>query len=238
MLRNRPQITICLLLALALSLGAGYNNGPGNGGNGGNGRRPPPAAPPATRPANTPLAQDVAAQTAAQTQLDQANKAMSDFLATVRPDFEQTPEWKAAQQQLQQAQNDLAAAKDSLATRLANDSDYQAALADKTKAQADLKAARESGDATPETLTPLANAILAANTKLARIAKDAQDSDTSVHDAQAKVDAAQHAVDQLNAKFLSTLEGNSQYTTAKSAVDDATKKFQAAHAKVIADGGS
>jgi chromosome segregation ATPase len=162
---------------------------------------------------------------------------MSDFLATVRPDFEKTPEWTAGQKQLQQAQNDLAAAKDSLTTKLANDSDYQAALADKTKAQEDLKAARASGDATPETVTPLANAILAANTKLARIAKDAQDSDTSVHDAQAKVDAAQHAVDQLDTTFLNSLEGNRQYTTAKAAVDDATKKLQDAHAKVIADSG-
>jgi hypothetical protein len=130
----------------------------------------------------------------------------------------------------------LEAAKEAVAANLAGNTDYQAALADKTKAQEDLKAAKAGDDATPETLTPLANAILAANSKLSKITKEAAESDTTVRNAQAKVDAAKQAVDQLNAKFLKSLASNTDYTTAKAAVDEATKKVQDAHAKVLADG--
>ena len=224
MTRNRPLIALLLCLA-PVALGAPYASK----------NTPPPAAAPAR--ANPQLSQDTAAETSAKTELDQANKTLSDLVATLRAPLEQTPEWTKAQQDLQQAQTALAAAKDAITANLAGNSDYQAAVAQKTKAQEDLKTARDNGDNSPDTLTPLANAILDANSKINKITKEAAESDTPVRDAQQKVDAAQKVVDQINANFLKSLADNQNYTTAKTAVDEATKKFQDAHAKVLADGG-
>lgn len=221
---NRPLIALLLCLG-PLALGAGYASK----------NTPPPAAAPAR--ANPQLSPDTVAETSAKTELDQANKTLSDLLTTLRAPFEQTPEWTKAQQDLQQAQTALAAAKDAITANLAGNSDYQAAVAQKTKAQEDIKTARDSGDNSPDTLTPLANAILDANSKINKIAKEAAESDTTVREAQQKVDAAQKGIDQLNANFLKSLADNHDYTTAKAAVDEATKKFQDAHAKVLADGG-
>lgn len=227
MVRSRSLLIAVLVLLMPLAVWAKKpKNAP-----------PPPPAPAATEPAPSQLSQDIAAQTEAKTELDQANKALTDLVAPLRPAFEQTPEWTKAQQDLQQAQADLATAKDAITNNLASNPDYQAALAQKTKAQEDLKTARDNGDTTPETLTPLANSILDANTKINKITKEAAESDTSVRDAQTKVIAAQQVVDQLNTKFLNSLADNHDYTTAKAAVDAATKKFQDAHAKVLADGG-
>ncbi len=201
---------------------------------------PPPAAaaPPASQPSvPSQFSQDEAAQTAAAAELakDQQNlKTITDADWTT---FEQTPDWVAAQTKVVNAQAALDAAKQAASDALTNNPDYQAALAAKKKAVEDLAAAKASGDATPETLSPLANASLQATITLRQITSSVQANDSGVQTATENLLSAQHDADLLKVKFLRGLPADRAYAAVKATVDAAQKRYDDAHAKLVADNG-
>lgn len=202
---------------------------------------PPPASPPPP-PASQPsvpsqFSQDETAQVAAAAELatDEANlKAISD---ADWAKFQQTPDWIAAQSKVTDAQSALDAAKQAASDALANNADYQAAVASKQKAADDLAAAKASGDATPETLSPLAAASLQATIRLRQITSSVQANDTGVQTATANLLSAQYVSDLLKVKFQRGLSSDRAYAAAKAVVDSAQKRYDDAHAKLVSDNG-
>jgi hypothetical protein len=210
------------------------------GGGGGRGNAPNPAktpAPPASQPAApSQLSQDQAAEAVAAADLNTDKQALQTVQDAFWAKFEQTPDWIAAQSKLADAQSNLEAAKTAATNALTNNPDYQAALAAKQKAIDDLNAAKSNGDATPETLGPLATASLQASLKLKKLQSQVSDNDPGVQAAADKLVIAQHDVDVLKLKFQQGISTDKQYAASRAAVDAAQKNYDDAHAKVVSDG--
>jgi hypothetical protein len=234
----------CWIAALALVFIAGFGEtsyGQQHHHNG-NAAPPPAKAPPAPPPASRPsvpsqLSADESAERAAAAELatDQQNlKAITD---AAQAKFEQTPEWVAAQQKVASAQADLETAKKTAQDTMTNSADYQAAVAAKKKAADDLAAAKASGDATPEVLSPLATASLQASIALRQMESGVLTNDAGVQAATENVAAVQHEADLLKMKFQQQLPLNRAYVASKATADSAQKRYEDAHARVVADVG-
>ena len=235
--------TCGLLMVLAGGLGAGYGAGQHYGMSMSGGQQPQssppqnPAKPPSPKGGSQTLAQDRAAVAAAQKELDKANEGLKPVEDKYWADFAKTSDWITAQDQLHQAQSDLSAARQQAVTKLAQSDDYAAAVADHQKAVAALAEAKASGDTTPETLGPLASAVMAANAKLNKMESDAQEHDPAMQDAKEKLSTAQQRANELKAQFEKSLEDKKDYQPLKKVVDAAQKKLADAQAKLTADGG-
>jgi hypothetical protein len=166
-----------------------------------------------------------------------ANKALGDVTSTLWAKFEQTPGWTAGQSKLTDAQANLESAKKAAIDGLANNPDYQDALAAKQKAVDDLTAAKASGDATPETLSPLASASMMATMKLKKVQTELLSNDAGVEGASGDVTAAQGDLEVLKSKFQQAESMDKDYAAARDAVAQAQQKYDDARAKVAADEG-
>lgn len=196
-------------------------------------------SPPASQPAvPTQFSQDEAAQAAAAVDLNAAQEKLKAVRDVALGKYEQTPEWVAAQSKMNGAQSDLDAAKKAASDALANNPDYQAALATKQKAVADLATGKQSGDATPETLGPLATASLQATLAVRKIEAQVQTNDTGVEAATKALAVAQHDADMLILKFQQGLYMNKGYAAANAAVEVAQKRYDEAHAKLLSETGN
>ncbi|MGD0462889.1 MAG: hypothetical protein ABSB74_10415 [Tepidisphaeraceae bacterium] len=191
---------------------------------------PPPPVP-------TQLSQDQAAEVAAATELANDNKALKTLSDALLAKFQQTPDWTAAQNKLADVQSALEAAKKAASDSLSSNPDYQSALADKQKAVDDLNAAKASGDATPETLSPLATASMLASMKLKKVQNEVLKLDPGVQAASIELTAVQHNVDLLKMKFQQGMSADKEYAAAKATVDAAQQKYDGARAKVASDEG-
>jgi len=198
---------------------------------------PPPTptqtAPPASQPSIA--SQNKAADAAALAELTKAKQALEDLTTQQWAAFQQTPDWTAAQSKLDGAKSDLDDSRKTASASLANNPDYQAALAAKQKAADDIAALRATGDATPDTLLPLANAALQANSKIRQMQNDLIARDPGVQAASEKVTAAQHDLDLLKVKFQNSLSADRQYAAARAAVDLAQTHYDDAHAKLASN---
>jgi hypothetical protein len=203
---------------------------------------PPPPAPAAPPPASQPsvpsqFSLDEAAQSAAAAELAADQQKLKDISDAEWAKFQETSDWVSAQTKVVNAQSDLDAAKQAANDALANNPDYQAAVAAKKKAVDDLAAAKAGDDATPETLAPLANASLKATLSLRQITNSVLNSDTGVQTATENLAIAQHAADLLKMKFQLGLSAEQTYAAARATVDVAQKRYDDAHAKLLADNG-
>jgi hypothetical protein len=209
--------------------------------NGSNAASPPPAPaapPPASQPSvPSQFSVDEAAQSAAAAELAADQQKLKDISDAQWAKFQETSDWVAAQTKVVNAQSDLDAAKQAANDALANNPDYQAAVAAKKKAVDDLAAAKAGDDATPETLGPLANASLKATLSLRQITNSVLTNDTGVQTATENLAIAQHAADLLKMKFQVGLSAERAYAAARATVDVAQKRYDDAHAKLLADNG-
>jgi hypothetical protein len=198
---------------------------------------PAPAPPPPASQPSMPsqFSIDEAAQTAAAGQLAVAQGNLKDVSDAEWAKYQQDNQWVSAQTKVVSAQSDLDAAKQAANDNLANNPDYQAALAAKKKAVDDLAAAKAGDDATPETLAPLANASLKATINLRQITTSVLTNDTGVQTATENLEVAQHGADMLKMNFQVKLSAEKSYIAARAAVDAAQKKYDEAHAKLLAD---
>ncbi len=198
---------------------------------------PPPAAPPPASQPSVPsqFSIDEAAQSAAAAELAADQQKLKDISDAGWAKFQQDPDWVTAQTKVVNAQGDLDTAKQAANDALANNPDYQAAVAAKKKAADDLAAAKAGDDATPETLAPLANASLKATLNLRQITNSVLISDTGVQTATENLAIAQHGADMLKMKFQVQLSAERTYAAAKATVDAAQKRYDDAHAKLLAD---
>jgi uncharacterized coiled-coil DUF342 family protein len=183
------------------------------------------------------LTQDRSAVAAAQKDLDKANDALKPVEDKYWAVFAKTQDWIDVQDQLHKAQSDLNAARRQAVTKLTQSDDYAAAVADKQKAVAALAEAKASGDTTPETLGPLATAVMEANAKVSKMETDAQEHDPAVLDAKEKLAAVQQRADELKAQFEKSLEDKADWKPLKKGVDAAQKKLADAQATLAAHGG-
>lgn len=197
---------------------------------------------PATQPANADSgfstsnsAPSSSPQSSALSDLESAKKALQDIQDKLFAQYQQESEWIAAQEKLSAAQAELDAAQKAAVASLGQNPDYQAAVAAKQKAVDDLAAAKKDGDASPETLTPLATASLQATMQLNKLQHSVTDQDPAVLAATQKVAAAQQALDALKAKFIQSLASDSDYSAAKAKVDAAQKNYDAAHPNVASN---
>lgn len=226
-------LAIGVVLSLACTSFAKRGKSSNSNNNSNNTTTPPPAS----QPAPSQYSVDQAAQAAAAADLSKDQEALKAISDADWAKYQQTPEWTAAQAKVMAAQAALDGAKQAAGDALTSNPDYQSALAAKKKAVDDLAAAKESGDATPETLAPLANASLAATVNLRKITKQVQDSDTGVQTATENLQSAQHDADVLKTKFQVGLTSDQAYASAKAMVDADQKRFDDAHAKLLADSG-
>jgi hypothetical protein len=196
---------------------------------------PPPAqtAPPASQ--SSIADQNRAADAAALADLAKAKQALEDLTNQQWTAFQQTPDWTAAQTNLSGAKSNLDDTRKTASDSLASNPDYQAALAAKQKAAEDIANLRASGDATPDTMLPLANAELQANSKIRQMESDLIARDPAVQAASDKVTAAQHDLDVLKVKFQNDLAADRQYAAARAAVDLAQTRYDDAHAKLASN---
>jgi hypothetical protein len=210
----------------------------------GGGNNAPPPAPPAAAPppASQPsvpsqFSMDEAAQSAAAAELATDQQKLKDLSDAGWAKFQQDPDWVTAQTKAVTAQSELDTAKQAANDALANNPDYQAAVAAKKKAVDDLAVAKAGDDATPETLAPLANASLKATLSLRQITNSVLVNDTGVQTATENLAVAQHAADMLKMKFQVGMSAERDYVAAEAAVDGAQKRYDDAHAKLLADNG-
>ncbi|MGD1277847.1 MAG: hypothetical protein ABR964_11580 [Tepidisphaeraceae bacterium] len=217
------------LIVLAAGLGAGSGASPRPASN-----SPTPTSPKAN---SQQLTQDRSAVAAAQKDLDKANDALKPVEDKYWAVFAKTQDWIDVQDQLHKAQSDLNAARRQAVTKLTQSDDYAAAVADKQKAVAALAEAKASGDTTPETLGPLATAVMEANAKVSKMETDAQEHDPAVLDAKEKLAAVQQRADELKAQFEKSLEDKADWKPLKKGVDAAQKKLADAQATLAAHGG-
>jgi len=227
-------------LALAVTVGLASPVWAGHKQKSANTTPPPPppvqTPPPATEPSAASV--DKAADAAALATLTAAKQALQDLTDQKWAAFQQTPDWSTAQTNLDGIKSDLDAAKKAAADSLTTNADYQAALAAKQKAADDIAALRASGDATPETLSPLANASLQANIKIRQLQSDLIANDPGIQATADKLTAAQHSLDLLKRDFQNGLSADKDYLADKTAVDVAQKNYDDAHAKLAADIGN
>lgn len=231
-----------LLIVLAAGLGAGYGSSQHYGMAGAQQPRsspppPSPATPPASKANSQLLTQDRAAVAAAQKELDKAKDAAKPVEDKYWAVFAKTQDWIDVQDQLHKAQSDLNAARQQAVAKLTQSDAYSAAIADKQKALAALAEAKASGDTTPETLGPLATAVMEASAKVNKMEADSQEHDPAVLDAKEKLAAVQQHTDELKAQFEKSLEDKADWKPLKKVVDAAQKKLDDAQAKLTADGG-
>jgi hypothetical protein len=200
---------------------------------------PPPAAPPPASQPSVPsqFSVDEAAQSAAAAELAAEQQKLKDISDAQWAKFQQDQDWVTAQTKVVNAQADLDTAKQAANDALANNPDYQGALAAKKKAVDDLATAKAGDDATPETLAPLANASLKATLNLRQITNSVLINDSGVQTATENLAIAQHGADMLKMKFQVELSTERAYAGAKAAVDTAQKRYDDAHAKLLADNG-
>jgi len=183
----------------------------------------------------TAVTADTTALAAAQSNSAKASAAVADVQDKAWATYSQTPEWTTAQSNADQAQADVDTARQGIKDRLANDPDYQAAVAAQQKAQADLDTAKAGDDPTPDTLMPLANAVLDQERKVNKMESDAADSDDTYRQAKAKLDDANAKRQALKDQFQTSLMSNADYVAAKKSLDDAQKAVAAAQQKLAAD---
>ena len=237
---SKPWIAVLAFGLSLTSLGYGHHENPGNNNN--NSPPPAPAPPAAAPPASQPsvpsqFSLDEAAQTAAAKELATDQRNLKSIADADWAKFQQTPDWIAAQAKVTDAQSALDAAKQAATDALANNPDYQAAVAAKKKAVDDLAAAKADGDATPETLSPLAAASLQATISLRAITNSVLTNDTAVQTATENLLSVQHDADLLKVKFQRGLPTDPGYAAAKATVDAAQQRYDDAHAKFLADNG-
>jgi hypothetical protein len=196
----------------------------------------PPPAPPASQPTVSPQVKaDEAAEKSAMAALLAAQQTLKGLEDAAFAKYSQSPEWTDAQSKLQSAQADVDSAKSAAKQALASNPDYQAAVAAKQKASDDLTAAKASGDATPETLSPLASASLQATMTIRKLENGVFTNDAGVQAATQALASAQHDCDALKAKFIQGLASDPTYASAKAEVDSAQKRYEDAHSRLLAD---
>jgi hypothetical protein len=223
-----------LVFVAVLGVGAvGFAGSHHHGGSNSNSQTTRPAASQPSGPSPDQLAQDAAGKALldAQAKLKEVNDA--DWAK-----FQQGADWTAAQSKLTSAQSDLDTAKQAANDAVNNNPDYQTAVAAQKKAEDDLATAKAGDDATPETLSPLATAVLQAKINLKKVQGDALGNDTGVQTASEKLELAQHDVDMLKLKYQQSLLTDKSYVSAKAGVDAAQKAYDDAHQKVSSSAGA
>jgi chromosome segregation ATPase len=228
-------LTFSLVMALSLSPAWAAKKGGGGKGGGKGGQTAQPATP---SPQQVQLATDQAALTTAQSDYTKALEALTTATNKLRLAFEQTSDWIAAKKQLTDAQGAMTDARKPVLAELAGNSEYATALDARNKAQADLDAVRSNPqDATPEALTPLAAALMEANSKVSKLENDALNANPNYTAAKDSVASAQAAVNALKTKFQESLASDADWKAAKDASDAAHQTLVDAQAKVAADQG-
>jgi hypothetical protein len=207
------------------------------GGHGKNNSNQNAATPPASQPSEPPtqLSIDETAQKAAADELAKDQQAMQAVSDAAWSQYQQNQDWIDLQTTLTSAQSALDSAKQASKDALTNNPDYQSALAAKKKASDDLDAAKASGESDPNVLAPLAEAKMQATLSVRTFEKSAQTNDTGVQSASEQVAIAQHGVEMAKMKFLQTLSLDKSYAAAKAVVAAAQSRYDAIHAKVLAD---
>lgn len=190
------------------------------------------------RPAGTP--RPTAAQAyAARDHLYAAEKTMrkaeADLSATVDrlwKQMETDPAYTAAQSRAAAARaNYDRLSKQALAT-LKSDANYQAEVAARTKARQALTSAKETGQATDEEKAQLAGDVMTHNAAIHRLESAALNKTPGFRAARSELIASQAQVTKMRAQFTSRVRQNSEWSAAKSAVENSHHEVALAEAEV------
>jgi len=216
------SFAFAVLIAATPMLMAKKKGGGGGGGGGGARSQAPTGDPVDLGASNT----NNAALTTASSDLATAQAKLKQVTASLWATFEQTPEWVAAEKAVADAQAAYDAACKPVLAALQDNPDFKAASDSTDDIDAKIEAARDAGD--QDTVIQLAQAKLTGASTVTKMTNDALNADPGVASAKQNLTAAKAAEDQLRQKFQTSLASNSDYTTAKQAVDDAQTKLASA----------
>jgi hypothetical protein len=201
---------------------------------------PPPAPapepmqqPPTTQPSDSSAKQ--AAVTSAKQDLKTATAALNTVVQKATSDFQASDAYVSANKDLSAAKRAYDAASAPALERLHSSAEYLQATAQYKSAHDQIEALRSGGGDPPQDeVSALAQQELTSGAKARSLEADALLTDDGVVQAKAKMAAAQAAIATLRDQFQKTMTTTAEYTTAKQAVDEATKKLQAAQAMASA----
>jgi hypothetical protein len=178
-------------------------------------------------PATQPSPVNSAAVTAAEKELADARTALVAATKKAEADFEASPEFVAADKEVKAEQAAYDAKAAPIIQKLHADPAYVAAKAKSDKTQAELADLRTNGGSDDDVMTKSQEAMVAI-TATYKIQSEVLADDPSVAEAHSKLMDAETAKALLVAQFHAKLGENSDYATAKTAVDAATRKLAAA----------
>jgi hypothetical protein len=205
-------------------------------------KKKPPTPPPAPDPTPMPTTQPSdssatkqAAVTSAKQELKTATAALSAVVQKATSDFQASDAYVSASKDLTAAKRAYDAASTPALERVHSSPEYVAAMAQYKSAHDQIEALRSGGDPPQDQISPLAQQELTSGSKARSLESDALLTDDGVVHAKAQVATAQAAIAALRDQFQKTMPTTPEYTTAKQAVDEATKKLQAAQAMASAN---
>jgi hypothetical protein len=233
----RPTLLLALCLTFtATPAFAGYGGGglrmSGGGssssGNSSSSNTPPPV----DRSASIKARKDVNAATA---EVNKAINAQNGIVARLRLDFERTADWKSAQSNLKSAQSDYDAARRTALAALADQPAYRSAHAARQHAEVDREALRaNSSAATEDQRLRIAKSAFDAAQALSKLESDALAADPTAKSASAKVTTAKSAIADLLKTFEASCADNADWQAAQKVIDE-KKEALAAAQKTLAD---
>ena len=162
--------------------------------------------------------------TRAQQQVPAAVKVASALKAHLYEELEQKPQLKPAATKKQNAEAHLERATEVVLNALKRDLRYTKVLLDRDELKKDLESRRSQG-AGPSELTPLAQELLAIETKIKTLEEQALDRDTGYIEAKARADEAREAYLKVRGDHEKSVLENPKLVSAQkkqvSAVDNA-----------------
>jgi len=196
-------------------------------------QQPAPMPTPTTQPSDSGAKQ--AAVTSAKQDLKTATAALNAVVQKATGEFQGSDAYVTANKDLTAAKRAYDAASAPALERLHSSAEYIQATAQYKSAHDQIEALRSGGGDPPQDqVSALAQQELASGAKARSLEADALLTDDGVVQAKAKMATAQAAIATLRDQFQKTMTTTAEYTSAKQAVDEATKKLQAAQAMASA----
>ena len=150
---------------------------------------------------------------------------MDDLVGPLTNTIEASPTFVEAKKKLDDAPTAYDAARADVIKALEDKPEYKSPHEAELAAKAKLAKLREDTDATPEAIKAAGDEDLAQLAVVGQVERDALQADAAVQEKLAAIRAAQGVITKLRADFHTSLESNTDYTTAKKAKDDAQAKL-------------